>query len=131
MSDDVPANLRRAKKRTSQLLLSWLKAMGLMSWHIDMIWHYTPIENVSPWASAATFVQWQYTTVVFHFCVPRLLDEEDRLEEIVVHEICHIFTEGVPDGPDGDTARRERATTDLQKAIMWARDAALKGKLNP
>lgn len=131
---DVLKEYKRIRDKTKKILLAWSAAMGLRWWNLEVDYVYEAIGDGHPIGTAGVAtVQWQYGDLHIQFSIPALLKNEDRIEEIVVHELSHALTacitQGQSESEEGNLLE-ERAVTEIQKALMWVRDAAVEGNLN-
>lgn len=115
--------IRRYAKR-------WIMHTGLNYGHIDLVYkdHFfsqDEAENSPCFAYCST--SWKYQESSISFSLEAMKDCPDKqIEAIVVHELMHIFLNEMR---AGGVEHEERVATCLQKAFVWARDAAKEGSL--
>lgn len=125
---------QETRRKIRKLLDKWRPRMPLDGWLIDHDYHDEPIGKSSSDSYetlAITSCKWQYKNATIEWYVPALARlNPKRLEETVVHELCHILTDEMQE-PDHPTYSKhaERVVTEIARALLkTAREAAEEGK---
>ncbi len=111
----------RQKARVKKYLDKWYEA-GFGWWRITYVWdrsYNTGNDEVAAECSA----HWQYRTAQITFFLPVIQEtkDEDELERIVVHELCHVLIASTQNFETSDLREMtEYATENVTKALMWA-----------
>lgn len=102
--------------------------MGLGWIKID-VWYMRAEREKYPSTGATTRMdRWPYHEFEITWYMPPLSDlKDDELEEVVVHELCHILLAPLSIIKESDAADKEAdimewTTTLVQKAMMWVRE---------
>lgn len=116
----------KQKKRVQKYIDKWHRTMGLGWFHVEFIWDREH-KSESPATAALTSSSWQYKEATITWYLPKILEATDeRLENIVVHEFCHVLLSGlaqwIDDNPQADQLN-EYTTELVANAIIWAREA--------
>lgn len=116
----------RQKKRVEKYIDKWHRTMGLAWFHIEFIWDREHKTN-SPNTVAETNSYWQYKDATITWYLPQIEGMNDeRLENVVVHEFCHVLLSGlaqwIDDNPQADQLN-EYTTVLVANALLWAREA--------
>lgn len=120
---------REQKRRVKRYIDKWLKPLG-MGWHrIDLEWDRER-NNDLPDEAAVTSWMWQYRTANITFRLPVIKElNEEKLENVVVHEFSHILTGAmVQNQPEDNKQLMEYSTENVARALIWAREAGRKDK---
>lgn len=110
------------KARINKYWDKWFRAIGLSWWTVDKIFE-RELNKDSPSQAATSSSNWQYRTACITFVVPVCAEQDDeKLENVVVHEMTHILAAPIQDFRD-DQAREitEYTVTTIAQALMWAR----------
>jgi hypothetical protein len=100
----------------------WINATGLAWWRINFNYTNDYTAFPEPDCVMTCDADWKYMTAYINVNLPRLeLHREDGLEEMVLHELMHIFLNEMRDG-DGCTPHEERVASTLARGFLWARD---------
>lgn len=116
---------KQQKKRTRVLFYKWLEILGLRKDRVRFHWH-REIDEESPRCVASVNALWQYRNHIVNVYLPEVLkiEDEDELEDIVIHELTHILlhpiTGDVQGKSDHEIEKMEFATTSVAYAIKWA-----------
>lgn len=111
---------------------AWVQTLGLGAWRIFLTWerdgysdrgHSAEGNYEDRKSGAYTVADWRYMEAEITFNVPGLYDmEPHRLEEIFVHELCHVLLSEMHRDDVTLQAHEERTCTQLAKAFLWVRD---------
>lgn len=108
----------------------WIPRLGLAWWDIEIHYYDDPGEivrlfrQVDNGGVVPAFVDanWMYAEAKISINLPAFDElDADKIERIVVHELCHIL---VNEMREGELHHEERVVTGLTKAIFWVADAA-------
>lgn len=102
----------------------WQKRLGLGWWDIDIAWVETEKEIAAHFddsdTSAFVNIDWPRGDAILYIRVPHFkYMAEDRVEKIVLHELCHIL---VNEMREGEMHHEERVVTGLTKAFLWTEE---------
>ena len=116
----------KQKKRVEKYINKWHRVMGLGWFCIEYIWDREHKED-SPNTAALTNSAWQYKDASITWFLPQIQAlADDRLENIVVHEFCHVLLSGlaqwIEDNPQADQLN-EYTTELVANAMIWSREA--------
>lgn len=118
------------------LSMKWIRATGLSQWMIDFVWKREPgavldeSNSVMTFRSAEVSCSWRYMHATLTFYVPSVadyidkepvVDREERLETLVLHELCHLLVNETRQDEDQES-HEERVVTQLANAFLWARN---------
>ena len=117
----------------------WETRLGLRWWTLHVAYDRTGAghrraegEGPDRVAVAATCkADWRYLEATITFNMPELLDiPTERVEQIIIHELCHALVNEMRDDAGTDNMdHEERVVTAMTSAFLWTRDAAAaKGK---
>lgn len=122
------------KERVRRVYDRWDQPLGLKWWRITQEWcrdlsgfegesnghvNFTPL--------ARTSASWEYMIATISFNLVGIADIDDEaLERVVVHEMCHVLVREMRDDYGGhathDTpAHEERVVSSLAQAFIWVR----------
>jgi len=123
-------DLQHLRDEVGRLMKKWIDICSLHDWDIDSIYQ-AEADEVCPDASACVQVDYRYKRATFRWRIVRLLDRTPPggLEEIVVHEICHVLVNGMRgamEWDENDMLHEERTVTELARCLLRA--AHRKGK---
>lgn len=123
---------RKAKKRVESFIDKWEETVGLGWWTVKHHWMRGDHEDDNEIA-AETKAYWNYKRVHFFWYLPALFEKEDYiLEHLVVHEFAHALMSPLYKQLDGmnsaESQINEYATTQVEIALIWAREAGEKKK---
>ena len=138
------AEVKKQIGRVKELCDPWVAVLGLGAWDITNTFDRVGLKtdagdlNDNLRCMAKTAVRWPYLNANIMWNLPQLGDlEDDKLEQIVVHELCHILVhemrEWAPEIIEADRSaigmkHEERVTTNLTNAFIWVRNAARRTK---
>jgi len=113
---------KRIRKHLDKLVAQWRVPLGLKWWTIKCRYFDDPerFEKENGWhALARTYADWRYMTASIEFNVPACEQQSERdLEDVVVHELCHIL---VNEMREGEIHHEERVCTRLAQAFQWTK----------
>jgi len=110
--------LKKKRQLIKDYLKWWIHWMGLGYGQIDVCFaEYLDGGNTD--ANVHSDWRYQYSKITFSDSAIRDM-KKDKLEELVVHELMHIFLNEMR---EGKIKHEERVATQLQKAFMWVRGA--------
>lgn len=124
MTDD---EYRKTKEKIQKVWDKWFKPLGLGWYRVDVEWSQYQNED-NPRTKAQTSSNWQYHTARIIFYVPEFLDDDQEdIENTVVHEMSHILCAPIQDFRD-DQSREitEHTVTTVAQALQWAREVGKK-----
>jgi hypothetical protein len=120
-----------AKELVKKYFDKWTEQLGLRWWNITIHWYREPDDilrlfksnsDTSKLVPAWVESYWNYLQADIHINLPEFVGmEEEHIEEIIVHELCHVL---VSEMREGELHHEERVATILQKAFMWVREYA-------
>src|SRR5258708_5906443 len=99
--------------------------MGLEWFHVTMEW-FRERNYDEPTTVAITTTTWQYRHTVIKWYVPACEDnDDDFLENIVVHELVHVLIAPLVNVNNEKELplQHEYATECLSRALLWVREA--------
>lgn len=120
---------RKQKKRVQKYLDKWVQPMGLKWFTIDIEWSREKREGCS---AETQFSNWAYRKFRIVFYLPHILDckNDSEVEDIIVHELCHILTapmaNNMRNSDDEEKYRSdliEQTTETIAQAFIWVRQA--------
>ena len=125
---------REAKAKVLRVYSSWKNELGLRDWAIRLHFERGAPEETTPFVVlGVTSASWAYKIAEITFHLANFKDRTDyEIEEIVVHELCHILVcemrTTVPSQEMSTEMNRheERVVTQLARAFIWTRDAGRK-----
>ncbi len=125
---------KKAIRLIKEYARKWTWRLGLRWWLVDLEFYDHPksirrifaTDDSEDTVLAVVFAQWQYNTAKVLFNVPGCAKlEPEKLEEVVLHELCHIL---VNEMREGEKHHEERVVSGLQRAFHWTeRDIATEG----
>lgn len=130
------AEFAKQRKRLSVLADKWITPLGLKWWKIDLVYAREPLDSSKPgfYCQAKTSVAWEYLDAKITFAMAEIADvSDDKLEEIFVHECCHILVnemrmwapeEVSKEKMDEAIKHEERVVCGLASAFLWTREDA-------
>lgn len=122
------AEYERLKRRIDKYMTKWQGPMGLRWFKITTFYERAERQKHPTTGATTTMDRWQYHDFDIVWYLPQLTDlSDENLEEIVVHELCHVLLAPisfVAEGEHSDDAANimEMVTTMTQKALMWVRE---------
>ncbi len=127
---------RSARSKVLKIYNSWKNELGLRDWAIRLHFERDVPEESTPFVVLGlTSASWAYKIAEVTFKLENFKDRTDyEIEEIVVHELCHILvcemrtTVGSRELADEMNRHEERVATQLARAFIWTRDAGRKAK---
>lgn len=123
------------KKKVLGLFQQWISVMGLKWYEIDFEWM-----TGSGGDKGDGFVRnmcvksrWEYRTATISIWLEEVPEDPDRLEKMIVHELCHIFVQitrpfNEDESNDQWLEREEYAVESLARAFIWVRNSSLATK---
>lgn len=114
---------RSAKSRVEKLIEKWFKPIGMGWWQVYIDYNRGYSDELT--TIAITNCNWQYRTGHIEFFLPVCQElNDEKLEEAIVHEFCHILVAPIQDLRD-DQSREitEHTVTTIARSIIWARQA--------
>jgi len=133
------AQFNDQRRRLRRVVKAWIDSLGLGGWLLHLSYDRTGeafndevIDNghIRLVNDAKTTVKWEYQEASISFNVPEFVDyDDDRLEFIVVHELCHLLVNEMRSDHEGERAHgkllhEERVCTQLARAFIATRDRA-------
>jgi hypothetical protein len=107
------------KKRVHRLVVRWTRTFGLQHWRITDEWRRERFKNKHIVASVK--VKWEYQEAVIEWCLPKSADlTNERLEEVVIHELVHILVAELVD--QKSEKNEERVVVNLANAFIWTKE---------
>ncbi len=113
-------------KRITRIWNKWRPILGLSEWDIKLHF-YEDVDEEDPDVEAWAHASFEYIRADLHFIIPKTITQTlDELEEIVVHEACHIVVKELQDWntcgckDQFDMKREERVVTMLSRAFIRA-----------
>ena len=113
------ARIRKLKK--------WKAILGLWAWDMQVEFDRTgdSFDNVG--VTARCFADWRYQNITIIWNMPAVANlDDDGLEYAEVHELTHALIDPISTEDDKND---ELVATMVAKAILWTRDAAVKGRV--
>jgi hypothetical protein len=127
------AEYEAQQKRIEECVRKWLAALGLLHWdwalefHRDGLPTYKDDADQGYSRAAEVAVRWQYEHFRLSVNVPHLAEVSDKdLDKIIVHECMHVFLHELRNVTDDWLKHEEHAASALTKALLWAREDAIK-----
>lgn len=110
---------KATKVRIQKMLKKWRPA-GFGWFHISYSYEREHDEN--PRLAAKCDVDWQYKSAHITFFAPVMSElDDERLENTVVHELCHVLISPIQDFSDENTRQMTEYTTSLvADSLIWA-----------
>lgn len=122
---------KRHRKRCQAIFEAWLRPLGLLWWDVTINYYRDPSEfpvgtgSADARVAARVWAQWEYLQATIAINVAEIATmDDDELERVLVHELCHILVNEVCDDSKAESPHEERTVTQLAKAFIWTRDAA-------
>lgn len=122
------AEYESQKARVKVLWDKWTNMLGLRTWQKISIEYFRDealprrddeSERTPSSAVADVRTHWQYRTAHVRICLPAAMGEDDdNLEYIVVHELCHILVNELREQEDW-LNHEEHVVTQLAMAFGW------------
>jgi hypothetical protein len=131
MKNSETAAWRKEKARIKRFIYKWVTPLGLGWWKVDIEWldgpPETPHEGFDKAADCRA--QWPYRKATVRFWLNATMDMDDEdLEEMVVHELCHILVNQMR---EEGIVHEEAVVTALSKAFIWTYSAGRKTLARP
>ena len=119
----------KERRRVRKLWDKWFRPIGLGWWQVDLNWARERDED-EPATAGMTTTNWQYRTASVTFFLPATLElDDEKLEEVVVHELTHILCGPIQDmSSDERREITEHTVTTIARSLIWAREAGEKAK---
>lgn len=120
----------KAKKRVTALFKKWTKDLGLKWYKVGIIYKMGDAPSRGDDYIAPMMVQsrWMYRTATITVWIEDIPKDDDDLERMIVHELCHILVEPMRD--DEVTDNEEMVVESLARAFLWAEQGARERTLN-
>jgi hypothetical protein len=125
--------VKKLRRKVQQFIDKWTWLLGLRWWSINV--HYVKDKKglkhhfKSPKGTttrATVYSDWRYAEATIYINLPSFVGlSDDRIERIILHELCHIL---VCEMREGDLHHEERVVSGLTKAFMWTRTLKGEGK---
>ncbi len=118
-------DFRKECNRISKIWKTWQPILGLSEWDVKLHF-YTDVDEEDPDVEAWAHASWEYIRADLHFIIPKTLGQTDsELEEIVVHEACHVLVKELQDWSTCDCdkfdmKKEERVVTHMCRAFIRA-----------
>jgi predicted aminopeptidase len=119
---------KRQIKRMRDLVAKWAEPMGLLWWKIDVVYYggydeckqlFSDPKSANRETVAITDASWKYLEATIEVNLQRVARmDDDKLEEVVVHELAHVLVNEMRE--EGDE-HEERVVTTVVKALRWTR----------
>lgn len=119
----------KERRRVRKLWDKWFRPIGMGWWQVDLSWAREREED-EPATAGMTTTNWQYRTAHVTFYLPATMElDDEKLEEVVVHELVHILCGPIQDmSTDERREITEHTVTTIARSIIWAREAGEKVK---
>lgn len=123
---------REQRTRIRKLVKKWRVPLGLTHWNFDTEYCRVPMGEVDGFRRVATAsVKWEYLDALLSFNMLEIRDmDDDRLEEVFVHECCHVLINEMREWDNGSVEAKirheERVVCTLTNAFLWVRKADVK-----
>jgi hypothetical protein len=121
------AEYREQKRRVEALVREWKPLLSLNEWQVDISHCRHGFRQSDGEASRGEVVimtcsvMWEYLKATITVNTPELGDlDDDSLEEIVVHELCHIVVNEMRE-EENRPKHEERVVTLLGRSFRWLR----------
>ncbi len=112
------------KNKIAKILRTWIKDFGLRWYNIDIEYKAgdAPERGNEYKCVAQVTSKWMYRDATITIWLEELpYHDEERLERLLVHELCHILVEQMrPE--EGVTDNEECVVEGLARAFMWVRE---------
>ncbi len=112
-------------RRITKVWNKWRPILGLAEWDTKLHF-YQEVDEEDPDVEAWAHASWEYIRGDLHFIIPKTITQTlDELEEIVVHEACHIVVKELQswstcDCDKFDMKHEERVVTQLSRSFIRA-----------
>lgn len=134
------AEYEAQRARLQDLAERWCNNIGLGWWRITNSYDRTGedfhdsvsvVGGFRTGTVARCFPEWRYGIATIVWNMPEVETQDDeQLELVFVHELMHIFLHELRGDEDGDHLdHEERVASTLAKGFIWARNAAVAGRL--
>lgn len=117
----------KQRERVLAIFNSWRDLLSLNSHRFSI--SYDRNNDNDKTTVARVWANWEYMTHHVKFYMPQVLEieEDDQLEELVVHELVHVLLDPLSkqlkeDGDEAKLAINEFVTTNIAYRLIWARD---------
>lgn len=120
------------KKKVKTILDKWSRNMGLGWYRVTISWKSgdapSSRTNEEDKAVANISTQWMYRSAHLTIYLEEFPDQEEEIERIIVHELCHIYVNPLRSQTSDhyDFDLEEYCVESLASAFLWVRDASLK-----
>lgn len=121
---ELGERIQKQKNMLAHLMSLWVTTLGLEHWDTEALYHLEEPDNWSRRQVGECICSWKYKTITIGFAMNKIShSSEQRLEEIVVHELCHVLVNGMRthDHDDRMMEQEERVVTELAYAFIRAR----------
>lgn len=119
----------KERRRVRKLWDKWFRPIGMGWWQVDLSWARERDED-EPATAGLTTTNWQYRTAHVTFFLPSTAElNDEKLEEVVVHELVHILCGPIQDmSTDERREITEHTVTTIARSLIWSREAGEKAK---
>lgn len=121
--------MSRSRKKTEKLIKKyfdwWATELGLRQYRFNRYFCTTKEWSRDDSCAAYVVSDWRYQQASIYFNIEQArMMYNDEVEEVVVHELCHVLINEIQDDEHMDHV--ERVTTQLARAYIWVRNQAKK-----
>lgn len=109
-----------------KLLEKWIPRLGLTDWHITVQRDDEPPCEDEGHVLMQVWSDWRYRDITITIMDATIMDaDEDRLEEYVLHELCHVLVSELRPNKRTEAYRdkEERTVTVLARCFVRSQDA--------
>lgn len=113
---------KKLKSRIGRLIKMWYKPAGFGWWRTEFVYSRERKPNDDN-VAAETHADFAYSQATITFYLPAMRDmDDDDLEGVVVHELCHLTASSYPQFEDNADAHSkfERTVDDFARHLIWA-----------
>lgn len=114
---------KEQKKRVKNILDMWIEIMGLKWYEIRINYKMgdSP-EREGGFSPMRVLTNWEYRLASIDIWVEGIPDDNDKLERMLVHELCHIFVNPMRGCNECfDISKEEYAVESLSRAFIWVK----------
>jgi phenylalanyl-tRNA synthetase beta subunit len=122
----VKKKLKITQNKIRKAALKWITPMGLGWWRIHLTYYDDPQEIARDFERdgaitlAIAYADWRYMEATIKFNLLELANyNKSRIEDVVVHELCHILVSEMHQDDPERKEHEERVVTTLQRAVFW------------
>jgi hypothetical protein len=131
MKNSETAAWRKEKARINRFIYKWVTPLGLGWWKVDIDFCDGPPEDMGGGfeETARCHVRWPYRKAKVEFWLNSTMHLDDEaLEEVVVHELCHILVNQMR---EKGIVHEEAVVAALSQAFLWTYSAGRKTLARP